>query len=283
MGNLLVSLMRNLMSIAIQGLHKMSGVSNDPQQRERVHVRKRSRKTWYNCSNPFPFRGDLKEELMPAHPISEVGELLFSPNMLVLKYRLKAVQLRQTLRAGPQRMCSKQLHSPSHGANALWIKTQEEEVPSFLTAEAIRCTEVSCSPAPHSLRQSPAQPWADFVATSHCSIVYHFINWHFILKASLDQLTYSSQNLCTVKKHSLFHVLFRKTFPWTWPRWVSGNHWVRRELSSTHAGAHCSNKWQIYTNIIHQHIYAFPSKHVFLGHASNFITGEQTNRKMKLS
>lgn len=151
MGNLLVSLMRNLMSIAIQGLHKMSGVSNDPQQRERVYVRKRSRKTWYNCSNPFPFRGDLKEELIPAHPISEVGELLFSPNMLVLKYHLKAVQLRQTLRAGPQRMCSKQLHSPSHGANALWIKTQEEEVPSFLTAEAVRCTEVTCVPLHHTV------------------------------------------------------------------------------------------------------------------------------------
>lgn len=34
MGNLLVSLMRDSMSILIQGQYKMSGVSNDPQQRE---------------------------------------------------------------------------------------------------------------------------------------------------------------------------------------------------------------------------------------------------------
>lgn len=44
-GNLLVSLMSDLMSAAIQGLCKMSGVSNDPQHRESVHVRKKSRKT----------------------------------------------------------------------------------------------------------------------------------------------------------------------------------------------------------------------------------------------
>lgn len=35
MGNLLVSLMRDSMSILIQGQYKMSGVSNDPQQREK--------------------------------------------------------------------------------------------------------------------------------------------------------------------------------------------------------------------------------------------------------
>lgn len=45
MGNLLVSLMRDLMSAVIQGLYKISRVSNDPQQRDRIHVRKRSRKT----------------------------------------------------------------------------------------------------------------------------------------------------------------------------------------------------------------------------------------------
>lgn len=35
MGDLLVSLMRDFMSILIQGQYKMSGVSNDPQQREK--------------------------------------------------------------------------------------------------------------------------------------------------------------------------------------------------------------------------------------------------------
>lgn len=45
MGNLLVSLMSDLMSAVIQGLYKISRVSNDLQQRERIHVRKRSRKT----------------------------------------------------------------------------------------------------------------------------------------------------------------------------------------------------------------------------------------------
>lgn len=43
-GNLLVSLMRDFLSILIQGQYKMSGVSNDPQQREKEekHNRKRS-------------------------------------------------------------------------------------------------------------------------------------------------------------------------------------------------------------------------------------------------
>lgn len=31
MGNLLVSLMRDLSSVTVQGLYRMSGVSNDPQ------------------------------------------------------------------------------------------------------------------------------------------------------------------------------------------------------------------------------------------------------------
>lgn len=44
-GNLLVSLMRDLTSVTAQGLYRMSGVSNDPQSRERVHVRMRSRRT----------------------------------------------------------------------------------------------------------------------------------------------------------------------------------------------------------------------------------------------
>lgn len=165
-GNLLVSLMRDLMSVVIQRLYKMSGVSSDPQHGERVRVRERSRKTWYNCSNSFPFRGDLKEELTPAHPISEVGELQFSP-----KFWYWSTISRQCSwgRAGPQRMCSKQLHSPSHRTNALWIKTQEEEVLSFLTAEAIRCTEVTCVPLHHTVcgraQLSPVQ----FAATPHCS------------------------------------------------------------------------------------------------------------------
>lgn len=44
-GNLLVSLMRDLTSVTAQGLYRMSGVSNDLQSRERVHVRMRSRRT----------------------------------------------------------------------------------------------------------------------------------------------------------------------------------------------------------------------------------------------
>lgn len=31
-------------------------------------------------------------------------------------------------------------------------QTQEEEVPSFLTAEAMRCTEVTCAPLQHTVR-----------------------------------------------------------------------------------------------------------------------------------
>ena len=109
MGNLLVSLMRDLMSVMVQELYRISGVSNDPQSRERVRVRRRSRRTWYNCSNSnwFPFRGGQKEERTPAHPSFWVGRAAVHTKVLVLKHHLKAVQLRQTLRARSQRMCSK--------------------------------------------------------------------------------------------------------------------------------------------------------------------------------
>lgn len=171
MGNLLVNLMRDFMSVTVQGLYRMSGVSNDPQPSERVHVRRRSRRTWYNCSNSnsFPFRGGQKEETTPAHPSFWGGR---AAGFDVLKYHLKAVHLRQTLRARSQRMCSKRqcLSKSKYAVNK--DSGRGSAVIPYSWGYQMHWN-YTCSPMPHSLQQSPAQPapHAELEASLHYIII----------------------------------------------------------------------------------------------------------------
>lgn len=232
--------MRDLTSVTVQGLYRMSGVSNDPQSRERVHIRMRSRRTWYNCSNSnsFPFKGGQKEEPTPAHPSFWGGKAAVHTQVLVVNYHLKAAQLTRTLRARSRRMCSKR-QSLSHSKYTLNKGSGKGSAVILYSWGCQMHWNDTCSPMPCSLQQSPAQPAPPAELVAHCMIMQHCINWGFVPKASLVQIrnrlmesVYCGETL----PFTLFHVLFHTAFPWLWLRSASGSHQVRLELPCTHAG-----------------------------------------------
>lgn len=64
--------MRDLMSVTVQGLYRMSGVSNDPQSRDRVYI---SREEGWHDIIAATLLGEVKRKNVYLDtPFSEVGE-----------------------------------------------------------------------------------------------------------------------------------------------------------------------------------------------------------------
>lgn len=164
-GNLLVSLMRDLMSVAIQGLCKMCGGSND-HSRVRGYMLERD-------------AGRL-DIIAPIHSLSEE---IWKKNL-----HLHATFLRW------KSCCSHQsvgIKEPSQGSAAevdteSWVAENVQQTAAqplsqnkcTLNKDSGRGSAIfpyswgyqmhwsdTCSPTPHSLWQSPAQPCTEFVGT----------------------------------------------------------------------------------------------------------------------